>query len=198
MDSEAQGGSVGVAMVAAPKHLLITKDSSEISEDVVKVAALCASSPFEERVVLHAVGLGARFLSKDPYRSFCRLVQSGRSGLQWEVQEHDSWADFLTWLHGRGDAPPARVQQHAPPAVFGQLRGMELDLHRLAARTGGVAWKTPFPPEPFDQLRRWCRPTVVRSARRDEVVEAMRQLRGATPRPRPEVQVSAAAPPEEA
>ena len=42
-----------------------------------------------------------RSLPEDPMRSFCRLVQSGRSGLEWTIQElvGVSWGS-----HGGGQA----------------------------------------------------------------------------------------------
>mmetsp|Transcript_143112 Transcript_143112/g.457451 ORF Transcript_143112/g.457451 Transcript_143112/m.457451 type:complete len:537 (-) Transcript_143112:64-1674(-) len=186
VDAGAHTGVVRVSMTPAPKHLIITKDSTEIPEEIVKAAVLSAASPFCEPVTLHAVGLGAMFFSKDPYRGFCRSVQSGRSGLQWNIQEHESWAAFILWLKSLSESSGNDVQ---PPVVFGKLRGMDSDLHRLAARTGGVAWQSLFPPEPLEQLRRWCRPVAVRAATEDEAVAQLLKMRGPA-RPAPEVDIS--------
>mmetsp|Transcript_31882 Transcript_31882/g.68285 ORF Transcript_31882/g.68285 Transcript_31882/m.68285 type:complete len:247 (+) Transcript_31882:1-741(+) len=146
-------GQVGLR--AAPKHLIITKDSTEIPEEIVMAAIVAASSPFKEPVVLHSVGIGSQFFSKDPYRSFCRLVQSGRSDLEWEVQSHESWAAFIEWLSSH----QSNARADDAEAVFGKLHGMECDLQKLSIRRGGMWWPTLFPADPLDQLCRWTRPT---------------------------------------
>eukprot|EP00439_Symbiodinium_sp_Y106_P015956 s969_g2.t1 len=46
---------------------------------------ISAMSPFHERITLHAVGLGSRGLAREPLKTFCDHVCSGRSGLAWEV-----------------------------------------------------------------------------------------------------------------
>lgn len=176
------------AFVAAPKHFMLTKDSTDISEDIVKAAMTAAMSPYREDITLHAVGLGARGLSKDPYRSFCRLVESGNSNLTWRIKEHDSWASFLAWLGEFGVVDAGADQPlHEAPVVFGRLRGMEPELHSLAARAGGVAWRSPFPGEPLEQLRRWCRPAVAHGT--EEVQRPLRE--------EPEMEIRTPAPVEE-
>jgi len=135
-----------VALCALEKHFIINTAFNDIPEDVVKAATVTALSPFNEDVTLHAVGTGASF-SRDPLRSFRRLVQSGRGGLGWRVMEHASPTVFCEWLSNRTSAKPF--------GLFGSLRGHEIEVWRLSAAAGGVAWGPLFVAEPLDQLRRW-------------------------------------------
>lgn len=182
--------SAVVAWGPAAKHLVLTV-GSDIPGEVARAAVVAAMSPFRERVVLHAVGLGARGLAKDPLRGFCRLVQSGRSNLEWQIQEHETWADLFVWLQALSEtsAPGPAGEGAQPPMVFGSLHGMEAELHRAVAATGGVAWPHLFPPEPLEQLRRWCRPIVYEpGVGMKEQAEVLQQIRGES-RAAPPVQV---------
>lgn len=136
-----------VSLEAAHKHFVIT--GYAVPEDVVKAAIAAALSPLQEKVTLHAVGLGIRGLQRDPMLSFCRLVQSGRSGLQWQVKEHNDWSGFHAWLCDKAAEEPE------PPQLFSTQRHFELEVRRSCAAAGGVAWAGLFVPEPFEQLRRW-------------------------------------------
>lgn len=127
---------------------------SELPEDVVKAAAISAMSPFDEPVTLHVVGVGAHGLTRDPLRGFCRLVQSGRSGLEWRIKEHATRTDFRAWLEGLAKE---ETQPQLPMVI-----GKELDREErhLCALAGGVAWNSLFVAEPLEQLRRWTHPVV--------------------------------------
>merc|ERR1712050_444734 len=107
-----------------------------------------ALSPLQEKVTPHAVGLGNRGLSRDPLMSFCQLVQSGSSGLEWRLIEHKDWSGFLTWLHEHGDSEAER------PQLFSTQRQLEIEVRRSCAAAGGVAWSRLFVPDPMEQLRR--------------------------------------------
>ncbi|CAE8582406.1 unnamed protein product [Polarella glacialis] len=149
------GGSPFPALAPAGKHFLLNVDGTEVPEEIVKAAVLSAMSPFREAVTLHAVALRPQALLKDPLRGFCRLVQSGRSGLEWQLMEHESPEAFLGWLRSQAsDSAPCQV---GPPMLFGSLRGHESELRRLCAASGGVAWGRLFAAEPLEALRRWTR-----------------------------------------
>jgi len=137
-----------VSLAAAHKHFIITGNSA-MPDDIVKASIVAALSPLREKVTLHAVGLGVQGLLRDPMLSFCRIVQSGRSGLEWQVREHKNWSELLAWLHeSAGDEPE-------PPQLISTQRQIEIEIRRRCAESGGVAWASLFVPEPCEQLRRW-------------------------------------------
>ncbi|CAE8627899.1 unnamed protein product [Polarella glacialis] len=145
-----------VALAPAHKHLLVTVAGSKVSEEVVKAAIISAMSPYQEPVTLHTVGLGAKGLLTGHLNAFCRVVQSGKSGLQWRVIEHKDWAAFLAWLHDEAGAQV--MMTHPEPAyLFSTLRNLESEVKRRCAEAGGVAWVNLFMPELMDQLTRWTR-----------------------------------------
>lgn len=158
--------SKSVQLAPSRKHFLLTTSGTEVPEDMVKSAIASAMSPFKEPVTLHAIGLGPRGLSKDPLCGFCRLVESGQSGLEWKLKEHESWAAFFTWLRSEEiDASVSatgefQMQALGPPMFFGTLRGSEEQLRRLSAAAGGVSWPRLFASEPWEQLRRWTQPVL--------------------------------------
>eukprot|EP00933_Yihiella_yeosuensis_P052401 TRINITY_DN50467_c0_g1_i1.p1 TRINITY_DN50467_c0_g1~~TRINITY_DN50467_c0_g1_i1.p1 ORF type:complete len:538 (+),score=105.50 TRINITY_DN50467_c0_g1_i1:44-1615(+) len=154
--SEEEATVMGLAP-ARKDFILTTAGRTEVPEELVKAAILSSMSPFHEPVTLHAVGLGPRGLSKDPLRGFSRLVTSGRSGLSWKLKEHDSWTDFFEWL----EREPLEDQS---PNIFGELRGSEERLRRLAAAAGGVAWGRLFEADPLAQLRRWAKPVELKES----------------------------------
>jgi len=135
------------ALMPAHKHLILTVGGTEVPEEIVKTAIICAMGPYQEPVTLHAVGLGYKGLARDPLRAFCRLVQSGRSGLSWNVIEHDSEQDLVQWF--------LREDHAKAPAVFGPPRIVGPDLRRACAAVGGVCWRQLFAREPLETLRRW-------------------------------------------
>eukprot|EP00928_Gymnodinium_smaydae_P005655 TRINITY_DN11925_c0_g1_i2.p1 TRINITY_DN11925_c0_g1~~TRINITY_DN11925_c0_g1_i2.p1 ORF type:complete len:277 (+),score=40.76 TRINITY_DN11925_c0_g1_i2:343-1173(+) len=137
-----------VSLNAAHKHFILTS-STEIPEDVVKAAIVAALSPLQEKVTLHAVGLGAQGLLRDPTRAFCRLVHSGDNGLAWQVKEHTNWTALFEWLHD------GAIDELEPLQLFSTRRQLEVEIRRSCAEAGGVAWSRLFVPEPFEQLRRW-------------------------------------------
>jgi len=147
-----------VSLEAASKHIIITSTTS-VAVDVVKAAIVNALSPFEEKVKVHAIGLGNFGLKRDPLQSFCRLVQSGKHGLEWRIEEHKDWSSFLEWLHVHA------VEEPEPLQLFSTQRQLEIEIRRRCAEVGGVAWSRLFTPEPFEQLRRWT--TVRESAELD-------------------------------
>lgn len=146
------------ALVAAPKHFILPSGGTAIPDELVKAAAIAAMSPFREPVTVHAIALGAGGLTKDPLRSFCRLVQSGKSGLEWNIMEHNSREDFVLWLRNLAQESGSNLQN--APAVFGAVHSMEDDVWRLSAAAGGVQWGRLFTAEPLEQLRRWTRPVT--------------------------------------
>eukprot|EP00927_Polykrikos_kofoidii_P049482 TRINITY_DN43527_c0_g1_i1.p1 TRINITY_DN43527_c0_g1~~TRINITY_DN43527_c0_g1_i1.p1 ORF type:complete len:548 (-),score=91.94 TRINITY_DN43527_c0_g1_i1:104-1711(-) len=149
----ASGGpvEVSVALAPTPKHLILSPGGgTEVPEEIVRTAILSTLSPFVEPVTLHAVGLGGRGLSRDPLRGFCRMVQSGRSGLEWAIIEHKSKADFLGWMEEHRECSPLALA--SPP------RWTDFDVRRTVAATGGVAWGNFFVADPVEQLRRWTHP----------------------------------------
>lgn len=137
-----------VSLTAAHKHFIITVNSA-VPDDVVKASIVAALSPLREKVTLHVVGLGVQGLLRDPMLSFCRIVQSGRSGLEWQVKEHKDWSGLLAWLHASAGNEPE------PPQLISTQRQIEIEVRRRCAEAGGVVWASLFVPEPCEQLRRW-------------------------------------------
>lgn len=65
---------------------------------------------------------------------------------------------------------------------------MDVDLKRLCAASGGVAWGKLFTAEPLEQLRRWTRPIV----RTPDQMEIMQRsiLRDTTSQPHVDIYVA--------
>eukprot|EP00928_Gymnodinium_smaydae_P043104 TRINITY_DN28958_c0_g4_i1.p1 TRINITY_DN28958_c0_g4~~TRINITY_DN28958_c0_g4_i1.p1 ORF type:complete len:501 (+),score=83.52 TRINITY_DN28958_c0_g4_i1:50-1552(+) len=161
--SHESGSSVELA--PANKHFVLGSSGTTVPEDLVKAAVVSAMSPYNERMTLHAISLGADGFAKDPLRGFRRVIQSGRSGLQWQVVEHETAEDFARWLANEADTADV------PPSVLGSFRGREADIHHWCAVSGGVYYGRVFEKELFEQLSRW---TTVRAS--GESTQRIRQV----------------------